>query len=160
MTTQGVPEVSNNDTCGVKSGVPEVSPRHPNNNINNNINNNSNTSKNKKFSDEDLKSSKMMLSKILEINPNHKRPNIESWANEVRLIRERDGHSNNEIIDLFKWANNDSFWRSNILSPVKLRKQWDKLTIQMNNKSGTTKKQTYDDRIKTLSYDKYIKVVN
>ena len=39
-----------------------------------------------------------------------------------------------QIAELFQWANNDSFWKSNILCPDTLRKQWDKLIIQKQNK--------------------------
>ncbi len=34
---------------------------------------------------------------------------------------------------MIKFATNDSFWQSNILSPDKLRKQYDRLVIKMQS---------------------------
>lgn len=83
-----------------------------------------------KFDDEDLRLAKWIFSLIQTLNPNHREPNLDSWANDVRLMRERDKRSRREIAELFDWANKDDFWRTNILSPATLRKQWDRLVIQ------------------------------
>ena len=74
---------------------------------------------------------------LLVLNPKHKKPNMDSWANEVRLMREQDKHSHKDIMDLFRFANSDNFWKSNILSPKKLREKWDVLII----KRGEVKQQ-------------------
>lgn len=71
---------------------------------------------------------------IQVLNPKHKPPNFKSWANDIRLMRERDNRTLAEIRELFQWANNDPFWKTNILSPATLRKQWDKLVIQRDNR--------------------------
>jgi len=84
----------------------------------------------KRYTEGDMATAKSIFQSIQEMNPKHKKPNFNTWANTVRLMKERDGHSHKEILDLFRWANNDDFWRKNILSPTTLRKQWDKLTIQ------------------------------
>lgn len=84
----------------------------------------------KKFSDSDLLTAKWMYQQIQKMNPNHKPPNFETWAKEIRLLRERDKRTDTEIRQLFGWANSDKFWRTNILSPSTLRKQWDRLIIQ------------------------------
>jgi len=96
---------------------------------NNNINNNNNKTS-EKYSDVDLKTAEFIYGKILKLNPGHKKPNMTTWANNVRLMVSRDGKTHEEIKDLFTWANNHDFWGRNILSPSSLRKQWDKLTIQ------------------------------
>lgn len=86
----------------------------------------------KKFgTQEDHELVQWMHELIKTIVPNAKTPNWDSWANEIRLIRERDGRTPDEIKTLFVWANSDSFWRTNILSPDTLRKQWDKLTAKL-----------------------------
>jgi hypothetical protein len=82
------------------------------------------------FSAGDLSIAEEMFRLIRVLNPEHKQPNLEAWAEEIRLIRERDGKSAKAISDLFTWANGDDFWKRNILSPATLRKQWDKLMIQ------------------------------
>ena len=85
------------------------------------------------FADEDLKFSEWFYSKLLELNPKHKKPrNFDKWANTIRLIRAGDGKTYQEMEDLFNWVCLDTFWKGNILSPDKFRKQWDMLTIQMN----------------------------
>ena len=98
------------------------------------------SSKNK-FSDDDLALAKYIGEKLIDIMPNMKTPNFESWANEIRLMSERDNRTHAEIRSVFDWANNDSFWRTNILSPSKLRKQFDKLQLKLNEglNNGTNK---------------------
>ncbi|MCW9717363.1 helix-turn-helix domain-containing protein [Avibacterium sp. 21-599] len=86
-----------------------------------------------KFSDDDMAAAQWIFGLILKLNPNTKKPPFESWANEIRLMRERDGRTHREICELFLWANQDSFWKANILSPAKLREKWDQLTVKKNN---------------------------
>lgn len=100
-----------------------------------------------KFVDEDLELAKHIFSLILTLHPKHREPIFETWANEIRLMRERDSRSLSEIRELFEWANQDSFWKLNILSPVKLREQWDKLVIKRANKGqpSSTGRKTFAD---------------
>ena len=95
------------------------------------------TSPAKKFSftEMDLAMAKDMFARIQKLNPNHKQPNFEAWANDIRLLGERDGKSYPEIIELFEWANQDRFWQANILSPRKLREKWDVLVLQRNRQA-------------------------
>jgi len=102
----------------------------------------SNTSQ-KKFSDEDLKIAQQMFSRIKDLNSGAKEPNFESWANDIRLMRDQDQRTHSDIQQLFEWANQHVFWKANILSPSKLRKQWDTLTIQKNN--GPNAEASQDD---------------
>ena len=85
-----------------------------------------------RFSDDDRGLAQEMFSLIQELNPNSKEPDLDKWANEFRLMRERDGTDRtvDGIRDLMRWALSHSFWKSNVLSPDALRKQWDRLTIQ------------------------------
>lgn len=84
----------------------------------------------KRISDEDLATAQRIFEMIRVLNPYHKEPNFNAWANDVRLMVEADKRTHAEIIDLFIWANNDNFWKTNILSPAKLRKQWDALVVK------------------------------
>jgi len=83
-----------------------------------------------KYSDDDHSLANWIFSKIREMNPEHKQPNFETWANDIRLMREKDRKSHQQIQELFAWANTHSFWNDKILSPNKLREKWDQLTIQ------------------------------
>ncbi|MDD0824634.1 hypothetical protein PTQ27_09205 [Mannheimia sp. AT1] len=86
------------------------------------------------FSEVDMRLAKDIFAKIKKLNPNHKEPIFEAWANDVRLLSEIDGKNHAEIFELFSWANQDSFWQTNILSPRKLREKWDVLTLQRGRK--------------------------
>jgi hypothetical protein len=83
------------------------------------------------FSNEDIQTAKWMFGLIQCIHPSHKPPSFEKWASNIRLMRERDSRTDSEIRRLFAAANSDSFWQKNILSPDKLRKQWDRLVIAL-----------------------------
>lgn len=76
---------------------------------------------------EDIEAAKWMFERIKVVAPSAKEPNLESWGKEFRLMREQDGRTHRQILELFRWANADSFWRANILSPSKLREKWTEL---------------------------------
>lgn len=84
-----------------------------------------------KFEANDLLFAEEMYKRLLVLNPNHKKPNLESWASEIRITREQDSRTLDDLWNAFDWANKDSFWCKNILSPKKLREQFDKLCLQM-----------------------------
>lgn len=89
-----------------------------------------------KFADEDFQVAEWMFSKILELNPTAKPPNLKTWANDVRKIRVIDQKRLEDIRALFAWANADLFWQANILSPGKLRQKWDELTIKQRARAS------------------------
>jgi len=71
-----------------------------------------------------------MFSLIQQIDAKSKKPNLERWANEIRLTREIDNRTDQEIRRVFWWANQNTFWRGNILSPAKLREKFTQLLAQ------------------------------
>lgn len=79
---------------------------------------------------EDLRCAEWISALVEAIKPSAKKTDFVTWANDVRLMRQLDAHDHREICELFKWVSRDSFWCTNILSPAKLRKQWDTLTLQ------------------------------
>ena len=79
------------------------------------------------FTENDLKGAKYLLARIAENSPHIKTPNINQWADTIRLIRERDGKTEIQITDAINFATTDDFWQDNILSATSLRKQMDKL---------------------------------
>ena len=85
-----------------------------------------------------MRFAKEMFSRVAVINPSAKEPNFENWANTIRLMREIDKRTHNLMWKAFDWANKDSFWCSNILSPDKLRKQFDKLQVKVNETNQQT----------------------
>ena len=93
-----------------------------------------------KYSVEDRATAEEILALIINIAPSTKTPNMDKWADTIRLMREADGLQHADIIRVFRWANSDSFWQSNILSISKLRKQYAQLRLKseggQNNESA------------------------
>lgn len=81
---------------------------------------------------EDLSVAHELFAMIRAFRPSVKTPSWADWANDVRLLRQIDGKPHEKILGLFRWANAHHFWRSNILSPGKLREKWDTLADQAN----------------------------
>lgn len=132
-----------------------------NNNINNTTKNNNTSSSEKNFqprtkakknvfSDDDLKAAEWIFHLIRKLNPSFKEPKFESWANDIRLMRERDNRTHKDICELFKWANQDRFWSVNILSPATLRAKWDQLSMKRNAEmTMPAHKETFQERNST-----------
>ena len=83
--------------------------------------------------DEDL--AKILFGLIKENNPAwYVKPNWDQWAEDIRKIREIDSRTEEQIKFIIEWAQNDNFWKGNILSPSKLRKQFNTLVVQAKAK--------------------------
>ena len=83
-----------------------------------------------KFADDSVEMQLAMhlFAKIKENNPDHKEltdSQKQKWADSIRLMIERDNRSPKQIKNMVDWCQADSFWRNNILSTAKLRKQYD-----------------------------------
>jgi len=57
--------------------------------------------------------------------------NLQSWADDFRLMLEKDKIDKKELITVIDWCTQDSFWKTNILSASKLRKQYQTLVVKM-----------------------------
>ncbi len=57
--------------------------------------------------------------------------NPDTWANEFRLMRQRDGRTVEQIRYLITWTARHEFWSGVVLSPAKLRAKWDQLAKQV-----------------------------
>lgn len=79
---------------------------------------------------DDLKAAEWIYGKVQIVCPTAQEPTWHSWANDIRLMRQVDGRTHEEICRLFQWANKDTFWCSNVLCPAKLREKWPTLVIQ------------------------------
>ena len=75
--------------------------------------------------------SKYLFKLIRKNNPKAKEPNFQTWSKDFDLIIRRDKREVQEIRDVITWCQRDSFWYKNILSPQKLRKQYDQLIVKM-----------------------------
>jgi len=79
----------------------------------------------------EIRLSNLLFNLILKNNPKAKTPNFNSWAKHIDFAIRIDGRTPEELEQVIRWCQKDSFWQSNILSAEKLRKQFDQLWIKM-----------------------------
>jgi len=87
-----------------------------------------------KYSPDILRLSGLLAEKILTNNPKHTRlsngryqETVEKWADAIDKLHRIDQQSLEDISQVIEWCQSDLFWKGNILSGAKLRKQWDQL---------------------------------
>lgn len=91
-----------------------------------------------KYSEKDMKLAEKLKELVSNLYPQTaEKANLESWANQFRLLHESDGYNYREIGEVMLWALNDDFWQKNIRSADKFRKQFEQLKV----KSGINIKQ-------------------
>jgi hypothetical protein len=108
------------------------------------------------------------IKKIKERSPNFKDPNLVKWRSCFDLLLRIDKRSVDEARRLIEWTSTHKWWKSACLSPEKLRKAWDEMTIQMNseaekkiiqaNRTYALKlKEKYPEQMKAMTFDdKYV----
>ncbi len=77
-----------------------------------------------------------LFDKIKQNNPQHKdltASQEQKWADHIRLMIQRDRRSPQQIKNMIDWSQADSFWKQNILSTAKLRKQYDTMAPKANS---------------------------
>lgn len=111
------------------------------------------------YSDKDMELALLLEELILVNKPDYKfqgGKRRERWANEFRLMRERDGRSPERIEEVLRFSQNNPFWKKNILSAEKLREKFDRLEMEMRERKeenrGSFKgppslREIYDDSI-------------
>lgn len=72
----------------------------------------------------------LLLAKILEHLPGYKRPDLQKWARQMDVVLRLDKRPPEEVEAVIRFAQANSFWRINILSVEKLRKQYDQLNAR------------------------------
>lgn len=70
--------------------------------------------------------------KIKSNNPEHRKPNLQAWANDIRKMHEIDKRPFDKIHRMIDWCQSDTFWQTNILSVAKLREKYDTMKAQAN----------------------------
>jgi len=101
---------------------------------------------------KEMKLSTLLFKLILERNPNHKKPDLNSWAKEIDKMIRIDKRLPDEIEAVIRWCQTDAGsgngkwggWQSVILSISKLREKYDTLYLKMN--SSKTNDRNYNNR--------------
>ena len=72
--------------------------------------------------------------KIKGNNPEHRKPDLQSWADDIRKMHELDHRPFEKIHKMIDWCQFSPFWQANILSAAKLRSKFDMMAAQANRK--------------------------
>jgi len=90
----------------------------------------------KELPEEALNAARLLFRLIKRNNPNNTATAQHGlkWAEHIRRIHEIDRQPYFLIEAVIKWCQSDPFWKKNILSGEKLRKQWNNLTARMDIK--------------------------
>lgn len=83
-----------------------------------------------KISDVDVENAYLLYEKMLLNFPNSQIPNMQKWADEFRLLREKLQQPDETVKFIIDWSQNDSFWKGNIRSAATFRDKYDRLYIQ------------------------------
>ncbi len=78
----------------------------------------------------------VLLESILQRKPDFRRPNLNRWAGQMQTLLETDGRAPERIEAVIRWCRRDSFWSVNVLNPASLRKQFDRLEMEMARQAG------------------------
>ena len=84
---------------------------------------------------EPFRLSQLLLDLILARKRDFRQPNLTVWAKHVDRIIRLNHRAPEAIEAVIRWSQNDPFWQDNILSTEKLRKQLDRLELQMAKSS-------------------------
>jgi len=87
----------------------------------------------------ELELASFLLEQIRRNKPDFKEPHLQVWGKELSLMILRDKREPGRIREVISWTQADSFWFKNILSPGKLRKQFDRIEIEMGKTPSSSK---------------------
>jgi len=89
------------------------------------------------FNDDIKRLGRVLAQRILDNDPKARIPNNNktrgNWLAAIEKLNRIDGRSLAEIEAVINWCQDDDFWKANILSASKLRKQFPQLLAKMNS---------------------------
>lgn len=88
-----------------------------------------------------------------------RKANLQRWADDFRLLIEKDKVEKRLAKEVMDWVTQDSFWSTNVLSAKKLREKFTELAIKMknSNKPNVPKQvQQADPRDKEIAFQRWI----
>jgi phage replication O-like protein O len=95
------------------------------------------------YSPEVIELSTLLAEKILSNNPKHRelcngkfQTKVNTWADPIEKLHRIDRQTFEDVRRVIEWSQVDNFWKLNILSGASLRKNWDRLYLQMNKQQG------------------------
>jgi len=97
-------------------------------------------------------STQALLLSIRKYKPDFKDPNIKAWNEEMDFLLRLDNRSIADVKKVIDWVSSSVFWRKIILSPKNLRKNFDRLQLEMmdSKQSMETINRNLADKMKLL----------
>ena len=71
-----------------------------------------------------------LLADLIALNGSRRPTVTRTWITTIDRMLRLDGRTEDEVEAAMRWAQADDFWASNILSPDKLRKHFDRMRLQ------------------------------
>lgn len=89
--------------------------------------------KNDEFSQEDIKNTQSLIDRLKFIKPDVKIPaSLKTWHNQMRLLREVDGRTSQQILLVINWLGGSECWHE-VWCPTSLREKFDRIEQRMKN---------------------------
>jgi hypothetical protein len=87
---------------------------------------------------------------LIEANGSRRPTVSDKWQSDMDKLNRIDERSWDQITRAIEWCQADDFWRGNIMSPAKLRKQYDQLRLAAQRNTKQSKFTKTMDWIKNL----------
>jgi hypothetical protein len=91
-----------------------------------------------------------LLADLIKANGSRRPQVTDRWLTDMERIHKIDERSWEQIIKAIEWCQADDFWRGNIMSPGKLRKQYDQLRLAAQRNTKQSKFTKTMDWLKNL----------
>lgn len=113
-----------------------------------------------RVSDFDSDLAKRWAEHAVTVMPSLK-PELDKWANAIRLMREQDKLSESDIERLFEFVKDDEFWRLNAISPIAIRgrsknglKKIENIRLRMQSMGKHQSEEEFGDELMRLIEEK------
>jgi hypothetical protein len=94
-----------------------------------------------------------LLADLIESNGSRRPQVTDRWLSDMERLHRIDERSWEQITKAIEWCQADEFWRGNIMSPGKLRKQYDQLRLAAQRGNKQSKFTKTMDWLKNLESD-------
>ena len=91
-----------------------------------------------------------LLADLIEANGSRRPQVTDRWLTDMERLHKIDERSWEQITKAIEWCQADDFWRGNIMSPGKLRKQYDQLRLAAQRNTKQSKFTKTMDWLKNL----------
>lgn len=135
LLDQRIYDINAADGQHASSTQPAPSPQTPNTAPTTNKNaKNGKNERNLAPSAEAERLASLLFDLIRQRKADYRQPNLSRWARDIDRLVRLDRRQPEQVETVMRWCQSDSFWQNNILSPAALRRQFDRLELQMQQR--------------------------